>query len=234
MSGAIPVDIGHLFLKGVSLVMYDLDGTLVESVPDLAIALDGMLLDLGLPQAGESKTQLWIGNGIPSLVKRAITDNVRGDEPGNVDKKLFEKGYQCFRHHYEKELGLHSHLFEGVKPFLKAMHHRGIQQAVITNKSEDFSYRLLQLMGIDHFFGLVIGGDSLSEKKPHPMPLLHTMNHFKISSKQSLMIGDSITDIQAARRAGVKVIGLPYGYNHGEPIETANPDLIVSSLDELI
>ncbi|WP_067519042.1 phosphoglycolate phosphatase [Endozoicomonas ascidiicola] len=229
-----PSDTKHPVLQGVSLVMYDLDGTLVESVPDLAVALDKMLLALDLPPAGESKTRLWVGNGIPSLVKRAIADDAHGDQPGRVNDTLFEKGFDLFRQHYGEELGMHSHLFPGIVPFLEAMHQRGIPQAVITNKSEQFSHRLLQIMGIDHFFEAVIGGDSLPEKKPHPMPLLHVMKHFDVSAHQALMIGDSISDVRAARAAGVKVIGLPYGYNHGEPIGTANPDLVISSLSSLL
>ncbi|USE35611.1 phosphoglycolate phosphatase [Endozoicomonas sp. SCSIO W0465] len=225
---------GHPFLNNLSLVMYDLDGTLVESVPDLAAALDKMLLDLGMPAAGESKTRLWVGNGIPSLVKRALADDLRGDLPGQVDSSLFQTAHELFKSHYNEELGHHSYLYPGVSDFLGTMKDRGIKQVVITNKSEQFTDRLLQLMGIDHCFELTIGGDSLTEKKTHPMPLLYAMQRFDIPSEQSLMIGDSVNDIRAARAAGVRVVGLPYGYNHGEPIEQAKPDLVVASLTTLL
>ncbi|WP_066015246.1 phosphoglycolate phosphatase [Endozoicomonas atrinae] len=225
---------GHPFLNNLSLVMYDLDGTLVESVPDLAAALDKMLLDMGMPAAGESKTRLWVGNGIPSLVKRALADDMLGDKPGQVDSSLFETAHERFKSHYSEELGHHSYLYPGVSDFLEAMKGRGIKQVVITNKSEQFTDRLLQLMGIHHYFDLTIGGDSLTEKKPHPMPLLHAMHRFDIPSDESLMIGDSVNDIHAARAAGVRVVGLPYGYNHGEPIEQANPDLVIPSLSGLL
>ncbi len=114
------------------------------------------------------------------------------------------------------------------------MNDRGIKQVVITNKSEQFTDRLLQLMGIDHYFELTIGDDSLSEKKPHPMPLVHAMQRFNCPNEQSLMIGDSVNDIRAARAAGVRVVGLPYGYNHGKPIERAKPDLVITSLTTLL
>ncbi|MFK0571574.1 phosphoglycolate phosphatase [Endozoicomonas sp.] len=224
----------HPFIKNLSLVMYDLDGTLVESVPDLAFALDKMLLDMNRPAAGEPKTRLWVGNGIPTLVKRALADDMKGDQPGSVDQRLFEKAHERFRFHYGEALGLYCYLYPGVSEFLQAMKDRGIKQVVITNKSEQFSHRLLQLMGIEHYFERVLGGDSLPEMKPHPMPLLHAMKMLDTPTHQALMIGDSINDIRAAKAAGVKVIGLPYGYNHGVPIEEANPDLVVSSLTELL
>ncbi|MGB1272136.1 MAG: phosphoglycolate phosphatase, partial [Endozoicomonas sp.] len=216
------------------LIMYDLDGTLVDSVPDLAVAIDKMLKGLGRTPAGEAKTRLWVGNGIPPLVKRALADDMKGYQPGVVDASLFEQAHKRFRHHYGKELGLHSHLYPGVTEFLQVISARGHRQAVITNKSQEFTERLLKLMGIHQHFDLFLGGDSLPEKKPHPMPLLHAIQHFGATRETALMIGDSSNDIKAARAAGVKVVGLPYGYNHGEPIEHANPDLVVPTLTDLI
>ncbi|WP_062267961.1 phosphoglycolate phosphatase [Endozoicomonas arenosclerae] len=218
----------------VQLIMYDLDGTLVDSVPDLAIALDKMLTDLNLPAAGIEKTRLWVGNGIPSLVRRALADDMMGDQPGVVDQETFSKALERFKHHYAIEVGQHSALYSGVFSFLSQIHKAGIKQAVVTNKSEIFTELLLKHMGIDHFFELSIGGDSLNEKKPHPMPLHHTMEHFGCNTQNSIMIGDSSNDVKAARAAGVKVVGLPYGYNHGEPIESSHPDSVVESLTDLL
>lgn len=219
---------------GLRLVMYDLDGTLVDSVPDLAIATDGMLEDMNLPKAGEEKVRLWIGNGIPILVKRALVDDMDGDRPGIVGREIFVKAYESFKHHYSVEVGKHSCLYPGIKEFLQAMADKGTQQAVVTNKSELFTSKLLKMMGIDHFFQLSLGGDSLDQQKPHPMPLLHAMEHFGVSKQHSIMIGDSSNDIKAAKAAGIRVIGLPYGYNHGEPIESSGPDLVVNNLTELL
>ncbi|MCW7551213.1 phosphoglycolate phosphatase [Endozoicomonas gorgoniicola] len=216
------------------LIMYDLDGTLVDSVPDLAISIDAMLDDLNLPKAGEDKVRLWVGNGIPSLVKRALVDDMAGDQPGIVNREVFVKAYDSFKHHYAIEVGQHSHLYPGVKDFLQAMADKGVKQAVVTNKSEIFTEKLLKLMGIDHFFEISLGGDSLDEQKPHPLPLLHAIEKAEASLDTALMIGDSSNDIKAARAAGVKVIALPYGYNHGEPIAASNPDLIVTTLDKLL
>lgn len=216
------------------LIMYDLDGTLVDSVPDLVIAIDAMLGDMDLPKAGADKVRLWVGDGIPSLVKRALVDDMAGDQPGIVNRDAFVKAYDSFKHHYAIEVGQHSHLYPGVRDFLQAMAGQGIRQAVVTNKSEVFTGKLLQLMGIDPFFAISLGGDSLAEMKPHPMPLLHAIEQAQASRDTALMIGDSRNDIKAARAAGVRVIALPYGYNHGEPIENSNPDLVVPALDTLI
>lgn len=216
------------------LIMYDLDGTLVDSVPDLAIAIDAMLDDMNLPVAGIDKVRLWVGNGIPSLVKRALVDDMGGDQPGIVNREVFVKAYDSFKHHYSIEVGQHSHLYPGVKDFLQAMADKGVKQAVVTNKSEIFTEKLLKLMSIDHFFEINLSGDSLDEKKPHPMPLLHAIKEAEASLETALMVGDSGNDIKAARAAGIKVIALPYGYNHGQPVETANPDLVVPTLDHLL
>ncbi len=226
--------IEELLGNAPQLIMYDLDGTLVDSAPDLAIAIDKMLTDLNLPIAGDEKTRLWVGNGIPSLVKRALADDFMGDQADVVDQETFNKAYERFEHHYAIEVGQHSHVYLGIQAFLEAAHSRGIKQAIVTNKSELFTEKLLKLMNIDHYFELYLGGDTLSEKKPHPMPLLHAMQHFGTDTSNSLMIGDSSNDVKAAKAASVKVIGLPYGYNHGQPIATANPDLVVESLDKLL
>ena len=216
------------------LIMYDLDGTLVDSVPDLAIAIDAMLEDMNLPKAGEGKVRLWVGNGIPALVKRALVDDIAGDQPGIINRDIFVKACDSFKHHYSIEAGLHSHLYPGVKDFLQAMADKDIKQAVVTNKSEIFTEKLLKLMEIDSFFEISLAGDSLEEKKPHPLQLLHAIEQAQASQDTALMIGDSSTDIRAARAAGVRIIALPYGYNHGEPIENSNPDLVVATLDTLI
>lgn len=214
--------------------MYDLDGTLVDSIPDLTIAIDNMLQDLSRPPAGIEKVTMWVGNGVPSLIKRALADNMMGDQSKVIDLSLFEQAHKCFRHHYANEIGRHSCLYSGVRKFLKKMAEEKVKQAVITNKPADFARKLLKIMAIDHFFELTVGGDTLTEKKPYPLPLQYTMRYFSCDSDNALMIGDSSNDIKAARATGVKVIGLNYGYNHGEPIEYSNPDAVLSSLSELL
>ena len=216
------------------LIMYDLDGTLVDSVPDLAAAVDKMLVSMGRPAAGAEKVSLWVGNGVPVMVKRALADDIDGDQPGRVADDLFEAGYGFFKTAYARSCGKFSDAYPGVREFLDAMQAGNVKQAVITNKSDLFTRQLLVYLKLDNYFDLLLSGDSLSEMKPHPMPLLHAVKTLNTTPDKALMIGDSGNDIKAARAAGVKVIGLPYGYNHGEPISAAEPDLIVGSLAELI
>ena len=216
------------------LIMYDLDGTLVDSVPDLAIAVQKMQQDLSLPVADTQTITLWVGNGIPTLIKRSLANDMSGDEPNIIEPSLFAKAQTCFNHHYSQELGLHSRLYDGVLPFLQAMADQQVKQAIITNKTAVFTEKLLKIMAIDSFFELCIGGDTLAEKKPHPLPLQHTIKQLNSRRSNSLMIGDSSNDVNAAKAAGVKVAGLTYGYNHGEPISASDPDIILSSLTELL
>lgn len=221
-------------LTELSLVMYDLDGTLVESVPDLAHAVDAMLADLGLPQVGEASTKLWVGNGIPSLIKRALTNDAHGDEPGRVEDELFQQAFERFEFHYDAALGKFSYLYPDVAEALARVEAANIAQAVVTNKSYDFADRLLQLMGIRDYFTVIVGGDSLPKLKPDAMPLLHAMTVCNASAERSIMVGDSKNDIIAAKAAGVRCIALPYGYNHGEPIEASEPQWLIPTLAELI
>ena len=220
--------------KSPKLVMYDLDGTLVDSASDLAVATNFMLNDLGRPTAREEDVRIWIGNGIPSLVKRALANDMSGDQPHQVDDALFDRAHELFNQHYDREVGKHSQLYPGVATFLTAMTRRGIKQVVITNKSAQFTEKLLKLLNIHQHFDLFLGGDSLVEKKPHPMPLLHAVNQCAVRKEEALMIGDSCNDIKAARSAEIAVIALPYGYNHGVPIEHSSPDLVVDTLDLLL
>ncbi|GAA4651063.1 phosphoglycolate phosphatase [Kistimonas scapharcae] len=224
----------ELFGRLPAVIMYDLDGTLVDSVPDLAWSIDQMLTQLGMPAAGEDKVRLWVGNGVPVMVKRALADDMDGDQPGRVDEALFEKGYALFREAYSASCGKFSDVYPGVVEFLTAMQAQGVKQAVVTNKSGNFSAQLLEEKGLTQFFFQVIGGDTLPEKKPHPLPLLHVVEQCNVSVEDALMVGDSKNDVIAAKAAGIRVIGLPYGYNHGQPIETAEPDWVVSDLSELI
>ncbi|WP_330924643.1 phosphoglycolate phosphatase [Candidatus Sororendozoicomonas aggregata] len=217
-----------------SLIMYDLDGTLVDSIPDLIIATNCMLKDLNRPVANPEDITHWVGNGITPLIKRALADDIKGDQPGRVDPALFESARARFVRRYEQEVGLSSQLYPGVRSFLEFIHNHNITQTIITNKDEQFSRLLLKAQGIHHFFDYLIGGDTLPEKKPHPLPLQHTLEKYQRSSDAALMVGDSINDITAAKAAGIQVVGVTYGYNHGNPVDDADPDCIVSNLMDLL
>ncbi len=211
------------------LVLIDLDGTLIDTVPDLAYAIDGMMSQLDLPQRGEEKVRHWIGNGVERLVKRALLDSNEG-EP---DEKLFQSALHLFKLLYASINGRHSTLYPGVREGLEWLKSQNFVLVCITNKAEQFTLPLLEALEITQYFQLVISGDSLPKKKPDPLPLLHAAKSFKIDPHSSLMLGDSINDVQAARAAGFQIICVSYGYNHGEDIRTAHPDAVIDSFAQL-
>ncbi|ALG66653.1 phosphoglycolate phosphatase [Beggiatoa leptomitoformis] len=212
-----------------ALVLCDLDGTLVDSMADLANAVDAMMAELELPLCGEEKVRHWVGNGAERLVKRALTNDFHA-EP---DADLFAKAFPLFVTAYAQNNGEHSKLYDGVMEGLLWLQQQGFHLGCITNKPEQFTLPLLEKLDIKRFFPLVVSGDTLPAKKPDPLPLLHAAQFFGVLPADSLFIGDSINDVLAARAAGFSVICVSYGYNHGQDIRTANPDSVLDSLVEL-
>lgn len=215
------------------LILFDLDGTLVDSVPDLAAAVDEMLRALERPLAGLDKVRQWVGNGAPMLVQRALT----GEQNPNaeaIDPVLFDKAFGLFMSAYGNSASHSSTLYPGVMACLQGLHARGIKLGVVTNKPIQFTHPILDEFGLSPFFSVVLGGDSLPQKKPSPEPLWHAMALAGVAAEYTLMVGDSKSDIGAARAAGCAVVAVPYGYNHGEPIQNYKPDLLVERLDQLL
>lgn len=210
------------------LVIFDLDGTLVDSVPDLAAAIDKTLSDLGYPIAGEDKVRCWVGNGAAMLVKRAL-----GDAGIRSDEKTLEATLRTFKLHYGAGSSSRTRLYAGVLPCLESLARQQVTMAIVTNKPREFVPAILSALSIDHFFSLIIGGDDLPERKPSPLPLEYCMKQFGFSAAETVMVGDSIHDIAAAKTAGIPIIAVDYGYNHGNPIDEAEPDLVVSSLESV-
>ncbi len=211
------------------LVMFDLDGTLVDSVPDLAAAVDQMLAQRGRPPAGIERVRDWVGNGAPILVRRALADSIACEA---IDEHEAIRAEADFLRAYA---GNHSAttVYPGVFGLLSWLRGQGIALAVITNKPEQFVAPLLKEKGLGAF-DWIIGGDTLPLRKPDPAGVLRVMGAAGVSAERSLFIGDSRNDVLAARAAGVKVVAVSYGYNHGRPIAEENPDLLVDSLDALI
>ena len=211
------------------LIMIDVDGTLVDSVPDLAYCVDELMVVMGREKWGEAKVRHWVGNGVPKLVERSLT----GELEGTVDKADFDKAYPIFLELYAQNTSGRSSLYDGVREGLDYMKAEGYTLGCVTNKAEQFTVPLLKDLGIFDDFGIVISGDTLEKKKPDPLPLLHAAKFFGISPQDSMMIGDSISDVKASRAAGFEIICMSYGYNHGDDIRDANPDLVIDSMAEL-
>lgn len=216
-------------LKKPEMVLIDVDGTLVDSVPDLAYCVDEMMKALDMPVRGEDRVRLWVGNGVERLVERALTD----DLDGYPDEELKAKAYPIFLDLYAENTCVRSHLYPGVREGLDYLKAAGYKLGSVTNKAEAFTVPLLKQLGIYDMFEIVISGDTLAKKKPDPLPLLHAAEFFGVSPQQSMMLGDSVSDVKAARAAGFQITCLTYGYNHGDNIADANPDGLIDSMAEL-
>ncbi len=211
------------------LVMIDVDGTLVDSVPDLAYCVDQMMISLGRPARGEERVRHWVGNGVPRLVERALT----GELDGFPSQQAFDKAYPIFLDLYAQNSSVRSTLYEGVIEGLDYLKSKGYLLGCVTNKAEQFTLPLLKSLGIIDYFGVVISGDTLEKKKPDPLPLIHGANFFNINPNECLMLGDSVSDVKAARAASFQIICMSYGYNHGNNIAVENPDLVIDSMKQL-
>ena len=211
------------------LIMIDVDGTLVDSVPDLAYCIDEMMQKLGLGKWGEAKVRHWVGNGIPKLVERALT----GELEGRPIKEVFDIAYPIFLDLYEDNMAEKSYLYDGVREGLDYLKSQEYQLGCVTNKSEQFTHPLLKVLGIFNDFKIIISGDTLAKRKPDPMPLLYCADQFNLKPEECLMLGDSVSDVKAARAAGFDIICMSYGYNHGNDIGDENPDLVIDSMSQL-
>lgn len=211
------------------MVLIDVDGTLVDSVPDLAFCVDEMMKRLDMPTHGETKVRDWVGNGVERLTRRALI----GQLDGEPDEALFQKAYPIFLELYAENTSKRSVLYPGVLDGLDYLERAGFQLGCVTNKAAQFTIPLLKDLGVYDRFDIVVAGDTLPEKKPHPRPLLHAAAHFGVGPEDSLMVGDSVSDVKAARAAGFQIVCMSYGYNHGVDIRTANPDAVIDSMAEL-
>jgi phosphoglycolate phosphatase len=211
------------------MILIDLDGTLIDSVPDLAYCVDAMMSALEMPEHGEAKVRDWVGNGVERLVRRALVGQLEG-EP---EDELFQKAYPIFLELYAEHNAKRSMLYPGVQEGLEFMKGAGYQLGCVTNKAEQFTLPLLRDLGIADFFEIIVSGDSLPKKKPDPMPLLHAAEHFGVEPRAALMLGDSQSDVKAARAAGFRIICVSYGYNHGQDIRDFGPDAVIDSFTEL-
>jgi phosphoglycolate phosphatase len=212
------------------MVLIDVDGTLVDSVPDLAYCVDRMMEQLGRPPWGEAAVRNWVGNGVERLVRRALTGELDG-EPSEAD---YERAYPIFVELYRDNTSKRSILYPGIRAGLDYLAGQGYPLGCVTNKAAQFTEPLLRDLGVRDYFDIVISGDSLPRKKPDPMPLLHAAEHFGVTPAEALMVGDSVSDVKAARAAGFgAIVCMSYGYNHGRDIREANPDAVIDALPQI-
>ena len=211
------------------LVALDLDGTLVDTVPDIAWCIDRTMPRFGVPPRGETLVRRWVGNGVERLVERALT----GATNAPAEPALLRDACGVFLDLYARHGRDRSRVYPGVREGVAALRAHGAALACVTNKPRAPAVDLLAHLELLDHFGLVIGGDSLARRKPDPMPLLHACSELRVSIGDSVLVGDSINDVQAARAAGMRIACVSYGYNHGRDIADAAPDAVIGSLEEL-
>jgi phosphoglycolate phosphatase len=231
---AVSIDVGDALMiacrfAGLRAVLFDLDGTLVDSVPDLAEAARRMLVDLGELPRTDGEIASFVGKGIPVLVERALTV---GRRP--IASDLLSRGISSFMHHYAETNGLRTVCYPGVPEVLRRLHEQGLKIACVTNKSEAFVAPLLAQVNLRQYIDCIVGGDTLDNRKPDPEPLWHACDELGVAREHVLMVGDSSNDALCARRAGIPVVLMTYGYNEGVPVDTVDCDGLLSSFVELL
>ncbi len=212
----------------IKAVIIDLDGTMLDTVPDFQVAINLMRAELGLPPVAQEQVALLVGKGSEHLIRSILLIDMDLD----AMERNFDAAMASYQRHYLDINGNNSTVYPGVMAGLQLMYAMGLRMACVTNKPIAFARPLLAQKGLAPYFEIVYGGDSLPRKKPDPMPLLQVCADFDLASSRVVAIGDSSNDAEAARAAGCFVLNVPYGYNHGRPIHETDSDGIVITLLE--
>jgi phosphoglycolate phosphatase len=215
-----------------TVLIFDLDGTLVDSVPDLATAVNLALQDLGRATFDEDTIRHWVGNGAKMLMERALSGDTQIDP--NLSPTLNAQALDTFFTHYREHVCEQTKAYPDVSDGLAQLKQAGYTLAIVTNKPYEFVPKIIEVMGWQGLFEMVLGGDSLPVKKPDPSPLLMVCQTLNVSPSQSYMIGDSKNDILAGQNAGMDTLGLSYGYNYGQDIRDCHPTHAFDTFGELV
>lgn len=219
-------------IEHVQAVAFDLDGTLCDSVADLAAAANATRRHLGLPDLPEKTVESYVGDGIANLVHRVLTDSRDQQAP----QQEWETAFTFFVTYYRDHLSIYTRAYPETDAGLGLLKSLGIPLAVITNKNEILATELLKQLGLANYFSLILGGDSLPEKKPSPLPLQHAAEVMGVDVKNMLMVGDSHNDILAAKAAGCLSVGVSYGYGDMAELSAnpaTRPDWVIDTLPEI-
>lgn len=214
------------------LLLFDLDGTLIDSAPDLALSVNFMLRSINYKEFSPDIIDTWVGNGAQTLVKRALSGSKDIDE--SIDNDFFEKALSIFLDYYKDNCCVATTPYPNVKSTLEALQSKDYRMLIVTNKPFDFIEPILQKLGLLEFFEAYIGGDSLETKKPSPEPLLYLCEKSKVNIGNTLMIGDSKNDILAAKAANIESIAVSYGYNYGEDIRIYEPNVTIDDFSDIL
>lgn len=213
----------------IRLVAFDLDGTLVDSLPDIAFAVHRTLEELGLPSLADDQVRGWVGDGVTRLLKRVLT----GEKQAEPDPKLLERAMDAFKRAYSAHLCVESRVYPGTLELLQTLQGR-CRLACVTNKSAMFTEPLLVALQLSPYLDLIVSGDTVPALKPDPRPLLHASGRFGLAPADCCMVGDSKNDISAAKAAGFHAVALSYGYRQGEDLLALGAEVQFDSLPELL
>ena len=211
----------------LKLVMFDLDGTLIETAPEIADAVNDTLMYLGLPSVTLQQVNDWIGHGTHTLLVSALADAKQTSTEVIHAWDGLSKASVVFNAYYQQRCGTRSHLYPHVRFVLHELAQKEVRLAVVTNKESRFTQTVLQAHALQDTFDMVICGDTLSTKKPNPAGIQHCLDRFGLKAQEAIFIGDSSIDAATAKNAGVRVWLLPYGYNMGESVHASNPDRVI-------
>lgn len=221
-------------MSSFDLVMFDLDGTLVETAPEILDAVNDALGRFGLPEVSQQQVDDWIGHGTLALLVKALAQ-ITGFAPEVVkNSALLAQIVPVYNMAYNARCGTRSHLYPQVRETLTVLRQQGARLAVVTNKEGRYTQVVLAAHQLGGLFDAVISGDTLVTKKPDPAGVSHCLAQFGVTPDRALFVGDSSIDVATARAAGVPVWMLPYGYNMGQPVEACAPDRIIPDISVLL
>jgi len=218
----------NVFPLAVDAVLFDLDGTLVDSAPDLAGAANAMLNDLGRAAVEVDEVRDWVGDGAKKLVERVLLNDASQADDGQV-----ERGFESFLQHYARMVCDQSRPYPGVLQTIRNLNAQGMRLGCVTNKPDRFTRPLLEQLNLDSYFSSIVSGDTCVAKKPDPMPLLKACEDMGVSHEACVLVGDSANDVLAAQAAKMPVICVSYGYNRGLNLNAMNPDAVIDTFEDL-
>ena len=216
------------------LIMFDLDGTLIETAPEIADAVNDTLRHFDLPAVTQQQVNDWIGHGTRTLLIQALAFVGKTEVAAVAASDSLPLIAAEFDRNYQRRCGTRSHLYPQVRETLAALRDRGVKLAVVTNKEGRYTATVLNAHQITSVLDRVVSGDTLSTKKPDPAGIQSCLAQFGVPPNRALFVGDSSIDVATARNAGVAVWALPYGYNMGQPIEACSPDRVIADCSALL
>jgi phosphoglycolate phosphatase len=221
-------------MNNFDLIMFDLDGTLIETAPEICDAVNDTLRRFDLPDVSQQQVNDWIGHGTRELLIQALAFSSMTRVEVVRASETFPLIAAEFDIHYQARCGTRSHLYPQVRETLTALRAQGVKLAVVTNKEGRFTQTVLNVHTLSPLLDSVVSGDTLPTKKPNPAGIAHCLAQFGVPAHRALFVGDSSIDVATARNAGVAVWTLPYGYNMGQPIESCAPDRVIADCSELL